>query len=83
MNYYMKSVCIWRFSGPCFAVFGLNTDQKHSKYGHFSRSSHTFHDMYHLVTRRLILVTFFIKVKGLVLKKACTFAPATEGWQRL
>ena len=26
------------FSGPYFPAFGLNTDQKNSEYGHFSRS---------------------------------------------
>ena len=26
------------FSGPYFLAFGLNTDQKNSEYGHFSRS---------------------------------------------
>ena len=33
-----KGVCIRRFYGPYFPVFGLNTDQKNSEYGHFSRS---------------------------------------------
>ena len=34
----VKSVCIRSFSGPCLPTFGLNTDQKNSEYGHFSRS---------------------------------------------
>ena len=34
----VKSVRIRSFYGPYFPTFGLNTDQKNSKYGHFSRS---------------------------------------------
>ena len=34
----MKSVHIRSFSGPRFPMFELNTDQKNSEYGHFSRS---------------------------------------------
>ena len=34
----MKSVRIRNFSGLYFSAFGLNTDQKDSEYGHFSRS---------------------------------------------
>ena len=34
-----KSVRIWSFSGPNFPVFGLNTDQQNSEYGHFSKSN--------------------------------------------
>ena len=34
----MKDVRIWNFSGPYFPAFGLNTDQKNSKYGDFLRS---------------------------------------------
>ena len=30
---------LWSFSGPYFPVFGLNTDQKNSEYGYFSRSA--------------------------------------------
>ena len=52
-----KSVRIWSFSGPYFAVFALNTlnspspysvrmrentDQKKSEYGHFSRSVYVY-----------------------------------------
>ena len=33
----VKSVLIRSFSGPNFPEFGLNTDQKNSEYGHFSR----------------------------------------------
>ena len=33
-----KCACIWSFSGPYFPSFGLNMDQKNSKYGHFSHS---------------------------------------------
>ena len=35
----VKSIHIWSFSGPYFPAFGLNTDQKNSEYGHFSRST--------------------------------------------
>ena len=35
---YLESVRILSFSGPYFSAFGLNTDQKISEYGHFSRS---------------------------------------------
>ena len=31
----VKSFHIWSYSGPYFPVFGLNTDQINSKYGHF------------------------------------------------
>ena len=31
-------VSVFGFSGPYLPAFGLNTDQKNSKYGHFSRS---------------------------------------------
>ena len=34
----VKSVRIRSFSGLHFPAFGLSTDQKKSKYGHFSRS---------------------------------------------
>ena len=34
----MRGVRIRSFSGPYFPVFRLNTDQKNSKYGHFSGS---------------------------------------------
>ena len=34
----MKKVRIRSFSGPYFSAFGLNTDQKNSEYGHFSRN---------------------------------------------
>ena len=34
----VKSVHIWTLSGPYFPAFGLNTDQKNSKHGYFSRS---------------------------------------------
>ena len=34
----VKSVHNRRFSGPYFPAFGLNTNQKISEYGHFSRS---------------------------------------------
>ena len=34
----VKSVRIWRFSGPYFPTCGLNTDQKNSEYVHFIRS---------------------------------------------
>ena len=33
-----KSVRIWSYSSPYFPAFTLNTDQKISEYGHFSRS---------------------------------------------
>ena len=33
--------CVKSFSGPYFLAFGLNTDQKNSKYGQFSRSGTT------------------------------------------
>ena len=36
--YCLKSVRIRSFSGPYFPAFGLNTDQKNCKYGHFSHS---------------------------------------------
>ena len=35
---FTKSVCNRCFSGPYFAAFGLNTDQKISEYEHFSHS---------------------------------------------
>ena len=35
----VKSVRIRSFSGPYFPSFGLNTHQKNSEYGHFSRSA--------------------------------------------
>ena len=38
--YCVKSVLIRSFSGPYFPAFGLNTDQKNSEYGHFSRSGY-------------------------------------------
>ena len=51
----VKSVRIWKFSGPYFPAFGLirrdteysvqmqeNVDQKNSEYGHFSRSERSF-----------------------------------------
>ena len=34
----MKSIRILSFSGPCFPIFRLNTDQKNYEYGLFSRS---------------------------------------------
>ena len=34
----VKGVRIRSFCSPYFPAFGLNTDQKNSKYGHFSRS---------------------------------------------
>ena len=34
-----KSVRVWSFSGPYFPALRLNTDQKNSEYGHFSRSA--------------------------------------------
>ena len=34
----VKSACIRCFYGPYFPPFGLNMDQKNSRYGHFSRS---------------------------------------------
>ena len=34
----VKSVRIQYYYGPYFPVFGLNTDQNNSEYGHFSRS---------------------------------------------
>ena len=34
----MKNVCIQSYSGPYFPVFGLNTDQNNSEYGHFLHS---------------------------------------------
>ena len=37
--HYVKSVCIRSFSSPFFSAFGLNTDQKNSECGHFSRSN--------------------------------------------
>ena len=37
----MKSIRIRSFSGPYFNAFGLNTGQKNSEYGHFSRSAKT------------------------------------------
>ena len=36
--YCLKSVRIRCYSGPYFPVFGLNTDQNNSKYGHFLRN---------------------------------------------
>ena len=36
-DHYVKSVRIRNFPGPYFPAFGLNTDQKNSEYGHFSR----------------------------------------------
>ena len=39
----MKSVRIRSFFGPYFSAFGLNTDQKISEYGHFSRSVKQYH----------------------------------------
>ena len=33
----VKSVQIRSFSGPYFPAFGLNTEQKNSVFGHFSR----------------------------------------------
>ena len=42
----MKSVRIRGFSGPYFPEFGLNTDQKNSEYGNFSRSG--YHAKYYL-----------------------------------
>ena len=35
---FVKSVRIWSFPGPYFPVFGLNTVQQNSEYGHFSLS---------------------------------------------
>ena len=34
----VKHVRIWSYPGPYFPAFGLNTDQRNSEYGHFSRS---------------------------------------------
>ena len=36
--HFVESVRIRSFSGPYFPAFELKTDQKNSKYGHFSRS---------------------------------------------
>ena len=37
-SYYVKSVCIRSYSGPYLPVFGLNTEQNNSEYGHFLRT---------------------------------------------
>ena len=37
----VRSVCILSFSGRYFLAFGLNTDEKNSKYGQFSGSGTT------------------------------------------
>ena len=37
-KHYVKKVPIRSFSSPYFPAFELNTDQKNSEYGHFSRS---------------------------------------------
>ena len=36
----VKSARVWSFCGSYFPAFGMNTDQKNSEYGHFSRSDH-------------------------------------------
>ena len=41
-QYHMKSVRIWSICSRYFQSFGLNTDQKNSEYGHFSRSACMF-----------------------------------------
>ena len=38
IHYCVKNVRIRSFSGPYFPTFELNTDQKNSEQGHFSRS---------------------------------------------
>ena len=37
LSHYAKTDRIWSVSGPYFSTLGLNTDQKNSEYGHFSR----------------------------------------------
>ena len=38
----VKSARVRSFCGSYFPAFGMNTDQKNSEYGHFSRSDHFF-----------------------------------------
>ena len=45
----MKSIRFRSFSGPYFSALGTNTDQKNSKYGHFSRSEEKFNIYFPLV----------------------------------
>ena len=40
----VKSVRIWSYSGLCFPVFGLNTDQNISEYGHSLLSEDWLYD---------------------------------------
>ena len=35
---YVKSVCIWSYSGPYLVLMRENTEQNNSKYEHFLRS---------------------------------------------
>ena len=44
------------FSGRYFPAFGLNTDQKNSEYGHFSRSAN------HLVILDIINLIYYITI---------------------
>ena len=38
----VKSARVRSFCGSYFPAFGMNTDQRNSEYGHFSRSDHFF-----------------------------------------
>ena len=50
----MKSVLIRNFPRPYFPAFGLNTDQKNSKYGHLSRSTWVLRKYLSFVEKYLI-----------------------------
>ena len=39
LSHCAKSDRIWSVSGLYFSTLGLNTDQKNSEYGHFSRTA--------------------------------------------
>ena len=40
--HWVKSARVRSFCGSYFPAFGMNTDQRNSEYGHFSRSDHFF-----------------------------------------
>ena len=69
----VKKVRIRRFSGPYVPAFGLNTNQKNSKYRHFSRSATSLcfsslgRFLYRSQPNSLIEIFFFIYPKNILI----------------
>ena len=77
---FTKSVRNRCFSGPYFAAFGLNTDQKISEYEHFSHSGNLLHSStYQLWGLSRFLMVFNFSQKFCLFWLPCPCAVAARG----